>query len=214
MSRQFTIANLVTSASLVTGLAALLEATRTGVPLSHARLWLVFGLITTAAILDAVDGPLARRLQTTGRFGGELDSLADMVAFGVAPAVAVYFSALHKVPVLGLLICAGFCLCAAWRLARFSLCSRRNSFVGCPVPLAAVILGLLAALEPSFASTLLATVILSGLMVTTVPFPTWCGVHRLTRMTHGRIRPDHSATELPESIAPVIASPAGRVEQR
>jgi CDP-diacylglycerol---serine O-phosphatidyltransferase len=214
MARQFTVANLVTSASLVLGLAALLEATRTGVPMFQVRLWLVFGLIATAAVLDAIDGPLARRFRTAGRFGSELDSLTDIVAFGVAPAFAVYFSELHRVYVLGVVICGGFCLCAAWRLARFSLCSRPGSFVGCPVPLAAVILALLTALEPGLVVTLVATAILGGLMVATVPFPTWCGVHALTRVVNDHIRPRGSRDQPPELIAPVIVSPTRRVDGR
>lgn len=179
---ELTIPNAVTSACIVTGLAVILEATRTGVPLPAGRLRLVVVLIIFAAVLDSIDGPLARRraarrAQVPSGFGAELDSLADVVAFGAAPAVAVYFAQLHSLPGVGLAASAAFCVGAAWRLARFPFCKTRLSFVGCPVPLAAVITALLA-LAGSAVLTAVATVALSALMVSTMPFPTWAGAFR------------------------------------
>ena len=87
-----TLANAVTTASLVAGLVALFEITRTGVGIRGTRLATAFGPIVLAAILDAIDGPLARRSQSTSVFGGELDSLADIVSGGVVPPAMVYFS--------------------------------------------------------------------------------------------------------------------------
>ena len=173
LGRQLTLANLVTTASLVVGFVALLEATRTGLRLPDGRLRLVLLLIVAAAVFDAVDGPIARLLSTTGLFGGTLDSLADVVSFGVAPAAAAYFSSLHRLPVAGVAVSVAFCVCAAWRLARFQLCGHSEWFVGCPVPLAAVLLGLIVAVDRSTGGALLATSLISGLMVGTIPFPTW-----------------------------------------
>lgn len=178
-----TVANALTTASLISGLAAVLEATRTGVPLPPGRLRVAVGLIILSAVLDAVDGPVARRRGTAGPFGADLDSLADVVAFGVAPAVTVYFAQLHRLPVAGLAICAAWCACAMWRLARFGLCARRLSFAGCPVPLAAVLIGILAAAIPAVA-TAAAAAALCALMVSNIPVPTWPGIAAAVR--HGR----------------------------
>ena len=134
---------------------------------------IVFALIGLAAILDAVDGPLARRRRTTGVFGGTLDSLADIVSFGVAPVMAAYFSSVHKIPVAGALVCLAFCTCAAWRLARFQVTGHSRWFTGCPVPLAAVIVGFAGALHATSAGMLITLALLSCLMVGTLPFPTW-----------------------------------------
>jgi CDP-diacylglycerol---serine O-phosphatidyltransferase len=181
-----TVANAMTTASLISGLAAVLEATRTGMPLPPGRLRVAAGLIIVSAVLDALDGPVARRRGTAGPFGADLDSLADVVAFGVAPAVTVYFAQLHRLPVAGLAICAAWCACAMWRLARFGLCARRLSFAGCPVPLAAVLIAILAAAAVPAAATAAVAAVLCALMVSNVPVPTWPGIAAAVR--HGRHR--------------------------
>jgi CDP-diacylglycerol--serine O-phosphatidyltransferase len=146
---EFTIANALTTASLAAGFAALLVTVETGSAPSAGRLRIVVALICVAAILDAVDGPIARRRRTAGAFGCNLDSLADVVSFGAVPAVALYAAQLSRFSVIGALVSAAFCTCAAWRLARFPLCKRSGSFVGCPVPAAAVIAGVVATVASS-----------------------------------------------------------------
>jgi CDP-diacylglycerol---serine O-phosphatidyltransferase len=148
----------------------------------------VVGLIALAAFLDAIDGPLAlaRLRHTAGPFGCNLDSLADIVSFGVAPAVALYHAQLREVPVAGLLAAAAFCTCAAWRLARFPLCQSSRRFVGCPVPLAAVVVGLAATLFSNSEVTLATVLSLSWLMIGTLPFPTWTSVLRGNDRTRQR----------------------------
>lgn len=177
-----TLANFVTTASLVAGLVALFEITRTGVGIRETRLVIAFALIVLAAILDAIDGPMARWRQRTSAFGGELDSLADIVSFGVVPPAMVCFSELYRVHVAGALVCVLFCTCGAWRLARFQQCGQSEWFIGLPVPLAAVIVGLVVTLQPSAAGALIVVALLSCLMVGTLPFPTWAAlrphVHR------------------------------------
>ena len=177
---QLTLANFVTTGSLLAGLAALYETTRTGVGMPESRVRVVFALIGLAAVLDAVDGPLARYRHTTGMFGGTLDSLADIVSFGVAPVMAAYFSSIHRIPVAGALVCFAFCTCAAWRLARFQVSGHSRWFTGCPVPLAAVVVGVAGALHATGAGMLITLAVLSYLMVGTLPFPTW-SVLRSTR---------------------------------
>lgn len=76
--------------------------------------------IVVAAVLDALDGRLARLLKGSSKFGAELDSLADFVSFGVAPVVLVYMWSLHKAGNFGWMVVLTFSVCCALRLARFN----------------------------------------------------------------------------------------------
>ncbi len=76
--------------------------------------------IFLAGILDALDGNIARMLKGTTRFGAELDSLSDNAAFGVAPALIIYFWILDELPTLGWIVALAHAICAALRLARFN----------------------------------------------------------------------------------------------
>lgn len=96
--------------------------------------------IILAHILDGVDGYAARLTHTTSQFGVELDSLADVVSFGVAPAVLVYFWALVPWGNWGWLASCTYVVCGALRLARFNVQSKgvsKGHFVGLPIPAAA-----------------------------------------------------------------------------
>jgi CDP-diacylglycerol--serine O-phosphatidyltransferase len=137
--------------------------------------------VVLAAVLDLLDGPLARRLSCCGPFGSQLDSLADLIAFGVAPAYMLYLSVLNDVPVLGAAACLAFVLCGAWRLARFPLVQEPNRFVGLPIPPAGVTAAILAVLAPAAGLALAATVALMVLMVGVTPFPTLSTVGRVIR---------------------------------
>jgi CDP-diacylglycerol--serine O-phosphatidyltransferase len=74
-----------------------------------------------AALLDGIDGRIARMLKGTSRFGAELDSLADFVNFGVAPAIILYFWGLHDIKSAGWIAALVFAICAGLRLARFNV---------------------------------------------------------------------------------------------
>lgn len=106
------------------------------------------GLIILAAVLDGMDGLIARRLNAASHFGAELDSLSDFVCFGVAPGVFLYHFALNGLPGLGWLFVLVYILCACLRLARFNVMRDappppgRAHFVGVPAP-AGAMLGLL-----------------------------------------------------------------------
>jgi CDP-diacylglycerol--serine O-phosphatidyltransferase len=133
------IPNLVTLLALCAGLTAIRMAI-------DARYELAIGAILLAAVLDALDGRLARMLKSTSRFGAELDSLADFVNFGVAPAVILYVWSFAAVPSLGWLASLTFGLCTALRLARFNTelderqpAWRRHYFIGVPAPAAAIV---------------------------------------------------------------------------
>lgn len=99
------------------------------------------GLVVVAMVLDMLDGRIARLTGTTSEFGGELDSLADVISFGVAPALLVYRWAFElTMPRAGWLAAFLFVACGAIRLARFNV--QRHAvdsryFVGLPIPAAA-----------------------------------------------------------------------------
>jgi CDP-diacylglycerol---serine O-phosphatidyltransferase len=100
-----------------------------------------------AAILDGLDGRLARALRGTSRFGAELDSLADFVAFGVAPALILYLWGLHEIKSFGWFASLVFAIAAALRLARFNVMIdepnrppwQAHFFTGMPAPAGAIV---------------------------------------------------------------------------
>ena len=132
--------------------------------------------ILAAAVLDVLDGACARNGceedETPSEFGKNLDSLADIVSFGVAPAFAAYATVLHTLPVAGMAGCLAFFVCGALRLARFPLVGRPDHFVGLPIPPAGLLVVALAALGSPPVLVLAALAAASALMVSTVPFPT------------------------------------------
>ena len=168
MKEHLTLPNILTSGNLTAGFLAILLVFQGAFPLAAA-------LIALAVVFDLFDGAMARRIGADGTFGTNLDSLADLVSFGAAPALALYISSLYALPVIGLIASLLFFLCGAWRLARFSLCKNPLYFLGCPIPTAGVLVALLAALGPHPLLALLATLIFSFLMVGTLPFPTLSG---------------------------------------
>ena len=103
--------------------------------------------ILVAAILDGLDGRIARALRGTSRFGAELDSLADFVSFGVAPGVVLYAWTLKSLGAVGWIVVMAFAVCSALRLARFNVALEdpdrpswmARFFVGVPAPAAALI---------------------------------------------------------------------------
>ena len=100
-------------------------------------------LIILAAFLDGLDGKVARFSGSTSRFGVELDSLADMISFGVAPAVIMYILKLHDMGKWGWVISIVYIMASAFRLARYNLLARtdeKKNFLGLPVPGAALAL--------------------------------------------------------------------------
>ena len=96
--------------------------------------------IIFAALIDGLDGRIARLIKGTSKVGKELDSLTDMISFGVAPAFIMYFWKLNSLGRFGWLLCLIFVICVALRLARFNINSnqqpswRDNFFEGVPSP--------------------------------------------------------------------------------
>lgn len=100
-------------------------------------------LIILGAFLDAMDGKVARLAGGTSQFGVELDSLADFLTFGIAPAVVVYAIKLNDLGKWGWLVSVVYIMAASFRLARYNLLvntEEKKDFLGLPVPAAAVAL--------------------------------------------------------------------------
>ena len=103
--------------------------------------------ITLAAILDALDGRIARLIRATSEFGKELDSLTDFVSFGIAPALIIYFWDLNNYGKIGWAITLIYSVCCVLRLARFNLTKfkpeeswKQNYFEGVPSPIGALLI--------------------------------------------------------------------------
>ncbi len=133
-------------------------------------------LILIGMMLDSMDGRLARMLKADSALGKELDSLADIVTFGVAPSFLVYYTYFYQFGLIGLMIAGLFPLFGAYRLARFNISSSKGSqnyFVGVPITAAGGILALITLfgeLIPNIVTTVLFTS-LSFLMVSKVRIP-------------------------------------------
>ncbi len=170
--------NLITLLGLCAGLTAIRLA-------FEGRFELALAAIVFAAVLDGIDGRLARLLKGTSRFGAELDSLADFVNFGVAPALILYFWGLHDLKSAGWIAAMVFAICVGLRLARFNVMLddpdrpvwAANFFVGMPAPAGAITV-----LLPIYASflgldrsevltwaTLVYTLVVASLLVSRLP---------------------------------------------
>ena len=131
--------NLITLLALCAGLTGIRMAI-------EGRLDLALAAIVFAALLDGIDGRVARMLKGTSKFGAELDSLADFVNFGVAPGLILYFWGLHELKSVGWIAAMVFAICAALRLARFNVMIddpnkpawAADFFTGIPAPAGAI----------------------------------------------------------------------------
>lgn len=140
----FVLPNLFTVSSIFCGFYAMTLCLGEASPrhLYQAALCIFFGMF-----FDGFDGRVARLTKTQSDFGMQLDSLADVVTFGMAPGVLVYKWALEPLGLAGLFLAFAFTACGALRLARFNVLAMRNPhggggrfFVGLPIPLAAGVL--------------------------------------------------------------------------
>ena len=102
-------------------------------------------LVILAAFIDGLDGRVARLSRSTSKFGKELDSLADIVSFGVAPAFLIHLAVLDEMDRLGFMMAAFiggvYVMAGAFRLARYNVIAdphRKDQFVGLPIPIAAI----------------------------------------------------------------------------
>ncbi|MGQ9556787.1 MAG: CDP-diacylglycerol--serine O-phosphatidyltransferase [Desulfurispora sp.] len=166
------IASAITSANLLAGVLALVNILG-----SSPRYQLSAFMILLAAVLDGLDGRVARRLGIASEFGKELDSLADLVSFGVAPAMLFYGLGLGELGWPGLLGVLLFVLCGALRLARFNVLNIKTYFLGVPITIAGSLAALLALISLSPYVTLHLNMmlafllLLSWLMVSKIKIP-------------------------------------------
>jgi CDP-diacylglycerol---serine O-phosphatidyltransferase len=142
-------------------------------------------MIAISFVCDGLDGRIARASRTSSQFGIEYDSICDVVAFGVAPAMLAYAWALRPIGTIGIAVSGLFVVCAALRLARFNVQTGsvdKRRFVGLPVPgAAAMIAGLALAYSyfefesPRALCTFMVpiTLALGGLMISRVPYPSF-----------------------------------------
>lgn len=187
------IPNAITITALCTGLSAIRFAL-------VERWELAISLILIAAILDAMDGRIARLLRADSHFGAELDSLSDFISFGVAPAVVLFLYSLHLWKGTGWALTLFFSTCMALRLARFNTNIdaitpewTKGFSVGVPAPAAAIIalfpLMCSFALEENWQGMPLffaASLLLSGLLMIS-RIPTF--VLKNVRVPHPFVRP-------------------------
>ncbi len=183
MRAQVSAANLMTTGSLAAAFVAVVLA-------AEGRLVGALAAVVAAAILDSLDGPLARRACAEGGFGSQLDSLADHAAFALAPAFMLYQATLKMVPVAGLGASLIFVLAAAWRLARFSSAEDdRRSFVGLPLPPAGLVVAAAAAFTLAPGLALVLILLLSGTMISALRFPTFLAIWNGVRFDRRRRSP-------------------------
>ncbi|MFH1017922.1 MAG: CDP-diacylglycerol--serine O-phosphatidyltransferase [Pseudomonadota bacterium] len=193
----YILPNLFTTLSLFFGFYAIVQAIK--LAMSGGQNFEICAVaIVAAAICDGLDGRVARRTRTSSRFGTEYDSLADLVSFGVAPAVTMYVWALRDFPSLGWPACFVYLTCGALRLARFNVQAgnvEKKFFQGLPIPMAAMMLagtiliwegrpvgdkGLFVAGDIQW-FLLIFTYLLAGLMVSAIPFRSFKTLHLTQR---------------------------------
>ncbi len=198
---RYLVPNLATLLALCAGVTAIRAAI-------EARYELAVALVVLAALLDGVDGRLARALNAQSRFGAELDSLADFVSFGVAPAVLIYMWGLGPLRGLGWIAVLVFACAASLRLARFNAAIdedrpkwRSNFFTGVPAPAGAIAVMLPIYLEEAGLvvvrdwplAIVIYVMVMAGLLVSTLP--TYSGKLASERIAR-------------EYVAPALASAA------
>ncbi|MFN3696830.1 MAG: CDP-diacylglycerol--serine O-phosphatidyltransferase [Pseudobdellovibrio sp.] len=132
----YILPNLVTIANLFSGFYSIIASFQHEYKVAAIA-------IVVASIFDQLDGRLARLTRATSKFGAELDSLCDVVSFGVAPGILMYLWSLSDFGRLGLMASFLFAACGALRLARFNVqvgVVEKNYFQGLPIPMAAGII--------------------------------------------------------------------------
>lgn len=178
------VANIITGGNILCGMLSIISSMGRNYSLAS---W----LIIIAVLLDIIDGKIARLSKVYSDFGKELDSLADIVSFGIAPAVLIHMRILKSANAVGLSILFLYLICGAFRLARFNLYSKQidNSFfIGLPITgsggfLASCVLtleryGII--LQDHFFLSIL--IILSYLMASKIKYPNFSGMRNIKKI--------------------------------
>ncbi|TLD83491.1 CDP-diacylglycerol--serine O-phosphatidyltransferase [Helicobacter sp. MIT 11-5569] len=177
----YILPNLFTGASIYLGILAISYA-------FMGRFWIACWLVLVSLIFDGLDGRVARLTGTTSKFGVEFDSLADVVAFGVAPAMILFFYTGFHYGKFGVVVAGLYVVFGAIRLARFNVTTTNNEpnvFIGLPIPAAAVFIiswllfeMYLSRIYPQYSSAILlflmiASLVVSLLMVSNIRYPSF-----------------------------------------
>lgn len=164
------IPNILTVGNLFLGIMAILLAFQGSDYVDYAAITVIIGML-----LDGLDGRMARLLNAQSEFGKELDSLSDIITFGVAPAFIMYVAAMQEFGLLPMIMVAMFPICGALRLARFNVQTGGNTgyFVGLPITAAGGALATLALYHNLFSSgyLMMAMLLLSYLMISKIKYP-------------------------------------------
>jgi len=162
--RRYLIPNIVTLANLFAGFLTIIYA-------ASGRFDKAVIAIAVAIVLDGIDGRVARRLNATSKFGLEFDSFADLVSFGVAPALLMYYWGFSLVAdEFGVFVTFIFVLCAASRLVRFNIADENmRVFVGLPTPGAAAMVAAIVNFEP-FVTQQPGLIVLNSLIIVSLSF--------------------------------------------
>lgn len=133
-------------------------------------------LILLAVLMDSLDGRVARRFNTTSDMGKELDSLCDLVSFGVAPAILIYSQVFISSPypdIIGISATLLFIICGALRLARFNVLNITEHFMGIPITLAGTIMVVVSIFTGYLSYPVIVTImlLLAYLMISTIKVP-------------------------------------------
>jgi len=190
------VPNLITVLAICAGL--------TGIRLAFEnRYELAVAMVLAAAFLDGIDGRIARMMKATSKFGAQMDSLADIINFGVAPALVLYVFVLDQARSLGWIAALIYAIAAGLRLARFNVMAERETkapwqsefFVGVPAPAGAalvllpVYLGFLGVAPTgvfAYASTAY-TIIIAYLLVSRLPV--WSGKSETSHIRRDLVLP-------------------------
>ncbi len=172
----YILPNLFTAASIFAGIFSIISAI-------NGEFDKAAWLIMLSLIFDGLDGRVARLTNTCSKFGVEFDSLADMVAFGVAPALLMYLFVGHEFGRFGVVASALFVIFGAIRLARFNVMtvsSEPSVFIGVPIPTAAVFVALLVLLFDKYDFNhsyglviMFLSILVSLLMVSNIRYPSF-----------------------------------------
>lgn len=193
---KLTLVQLLPNMLTVTAIVAGLTAIRFGLQGNYE---LAVQLILLAAILDGLDGRLARALQSDSKMGAELDSLADFLNFGVAPGMLLYVWALDDTRQLGWIAVLVYAICAVTRLARFNVARKAESgaaenayFMGVPSPAGAILVMLPMYASFAFDSEQIIPDVLLSVYIAAVGFlmigrfPVWS--FKTTRISQRRVK--------------------------
>lgn len=196
LSMRAIVPNAITAAALCSGLTGIRFAI--GGDFERA-----VQAVILAGLLDGIDGRAARLLKAQTRFGAELDSLADSISFGVAPALIVYLWTLHQLPSVGWMAALAFAICCVLRLARFNARldmleqphKKAGFLTGVPAPLGAGLAFLpmylwIASGLPEFANPILVSgwmAVIAFLMISSLPTLGWSRLRPPNRLRLGVI---------------------------